>query len=150
MGSPILGRVLAPGRDGKRVDCFPLPAWLGWKAGEECGIIWAWGVASKRARREKCSRSFGCFILPSPPSPAGEEHGEGGEGSARKIQHIFKCFSPPLSSVLHSHSPPKPPLLGELLMERRHQYLQAPTGPFFFGAAASPSPSEALVAGGDA
>lgn len=70
MGSPILGRVLAPSRDGERVDCFPLPAWLGWEAREERGVG---RVASKEARREKCSKSFGCFSLPSPPSPAGEE-----------------------------------------------------------------------------
>lgn len=73
MGSPILGRVLAPSWDGERVDCFPLPARLGWEAGEERGGSQVGMVASKEARREKCSKSFGCFSLPSPPSPAGEE-----------------------------------------------------------------------------
>ena len=130
MSSPILAWALALSRDGERADCSPSagggkgllaprgarglqdPAWLGGKAGEEHGTGRVWVVASKQTRREKCSKSFGCFSLPSPPSPAGEECREGSEGSARKVQHIFKCFSHPLSSVLHSQRPPNHPSCG--------------------------------------
>lgn len=90
-------------------------------------------------QREKYSESFGCFALPSPPS---RKCREDGEGSARNI-HIFD--SPHLSPVLHSRSPPATPPAGAAQGEVALGP-QAPTGPFFFGAAASPSPTEAPVA----
>lgn len=60
------------------------------------------------------------WVLHSPPSGKCREDGE---GSARKIQNIYK--SPHLSPVLHSRSP----LLQELLVERWHWGLRLPLVP---------------------
>lgn len=119
MGSPILAWMLALSWDSKRVDCSLLPAQVWWKVGEERGIGWVRVVVSKHARREKRSKSFGCFCLLSPPSQqerSAEKAARSQQGRSSTPLNHSVLPSPPSSTQNPPTTPPAGAAHGEVAL----------------------------------